>query len=178
MKFNIIGKKMTVSDKKSEYITKKIGKLDKFFKKEPEARIVIGSRKDKEYIEATIYSDGFMVRAESEQDDIFTAIDKSVDIIERQIRKNKTKLEKKIKRDAVSDNSLISGDSFVEEEDGEFNVIKTKRFVVKPMSVQEAILQMNLLGHNFFVFKNAETDEMNVVYKRKDGNFAVIESVE
>ena len=177
MKFNIIGRKMTVSEKKEDYITKKIGKLDKFFKTEPEARIVIGSEKDKEYIEATIYSDGFMVRAEAEQDDIFSAIDKVVDIIERQIRKNKTKLEKKIKRDVLSDNTLLSGELFSDEEDGEFKVIKTKRFSVKPMSVQEAILQMNLLGHNFFVFKNEETDEMNVVYKRKDGNFAIIESV-
>ena len=177
MKFNIIGRKMTVSEKKEDYITKKIGKLDKFFKTEPEARIVIGSQKDKEYIEATIYSDGFMVRAEAEQDDIFSAIDKAVDIIERQIRKNKTKLEKKIKRDVMSDNTLLSGELFSDEENGEFKIIKTKRFSVKPMSIQEAILQMNLLGHNFYVFKNEETDEMNVVYKRKDGNFAVIESV-
>ena len=177
MKFNIIGRKMSVSQKKKDYITKKIGKLDKFFKTESEARIVIGSQKDKEYIEATIYSDEFMVRAEAQQDDIYQAIDKAVDIIERQIRKNKTKLEKRIKREAVSDNELLSGEVFSEEEDSEFKVIKTKRFSVKPMSVQEAILQMNLLGHSFFVFKNQDTDELNVVYKRKDGNFAVIESV-
>ena len=177
MKFNIIGRKMSVDEKKTDYITKKIGKLDKFFKTEPEARIVIGSRKDKEYIEATIYADGLMIRAESEQDDIFSAIDKSIDIIERQIRKNKTKLEKRIKREAVSDNLLLSGEIFSDEEDAEFSVIKTKRFPVKPMSVQEAILQMNLLGHSFFVFKNEDTNEMNVVYKRKDGNFGIIESV-
>ena len=177
MKFNIIGRKMSVSEKKSDYITKKIGRLDKFFKTEPEARIVIGSRKDKEYIEATIYCDGLILRAEAEQDDIFSAIDKTVDIIERQIRKNKTKLEKRIKREAVSDNQLLSGEIFSDEETSEFNVIKTKRFPVKPMSVQEVILQMNLLGHSFFVFKNQDTDELNVVYKRKDGNFAVIESV-
>lgn len=177
MKFNIIGRKMSVSEKKTDYITKKIGRLDKFFKTEPEARIVIGSQKGKEYIEATIYSDGLIVRAESEQDDIFSAIDKVTDIIERQIRKNKTRLEKKIKREAVSDNELLSGEVFSDEEDGEFKVIKTKRFSLKPMSVQEAILQMNLLGHSFYVFKNQDTDELNVVYKRKDGNFAVIESV-
>lgn len=177
MKFNIIGRKMTVNEKKTDYITKKIGKLDKYFQSEPEARIVIGSQKDKEYIEATIHSDGLIIRAESQQDDIFSAIDKAVDIIERQIRKNKTKLEKRIKREAVSDNTLLSGEIFADEENNEFNVIKTKRFSVKPMSVQEAILQMNLLGHSFYVFKNEETDEMNVVYRRKDGNFAVIESV-
>ena len=117
-----------------------------------------------------------MVRAEAQQDDIYQAIDKVVDVIERQIRKNKTKLEKRIKREAVSDNALLSGEIFSDEEEEEFKVIKTKRFAVKPMSVQEAILQMNLLGHSFFVFKNQDTDEVNVVYKRKDGNFAVIES--
>ena len=90
-----------------------------------------------------------------------------------------TRLSKKIKRDATLDAKLISGATYTEgEETKEFEVVKTKRFTVKPMSVEEAILQMNLLGHTFFVFKNQETDEMNVVYKRKDGKYAVIESIE
>ena len=111
--------------------------------------------------------------------EILAAIDKIVDVIERQIRKNKTRLSKKIKRDATLDAKLISGATYTEgEETKEFEVVKTKRFTVKPMSVEEAILQMNLLGHTFFVFKNQETDEMNVVYKRKDGKYAVIESIE
>ena len=179
MKFNIIGRKITVNEKNSEYIKKKIGKLDKFFKQEPEARIVIGTVKDKEYIEATIYSEGIIFRAEVTEVDVFTATDRVVDLMERQIRKNKTKLEKKTRREAFDDHKLISGDDYLDDNlNNEFKIVKKKRFQVKPMSAEEAVLQMNLLGHNFFVFKNEETNEMNVVYKRKDGDYAIIESIE
>ena len=178
MKFNIIGRKITVNEKNSEYIKKKIGKLDKFFKQEPEARIVIGTVKDKEYIEATIYTEGIIFRAEVTDNDVFTATDKVIDLIERQIRKNKTKLEKKTRREAFDDTTLLSGDDYAEDGDDEFKIVKKKRFQVKPMSAEEAVLQMNLLGHNFYVFKNEETEEMNVVYKRKDGDYAIIESIE
>ena len=179
MKFKIIGRRYDVTDKIRDYVEKKLGKLDKFFKDESEARVVIGKIKDNDYIEATIYAAGMMYRAEASDKEILAAIDKIVDVIERQIRKNKTRLSKKIKRDATLDAKLISGATYTEgEETKEFEVVKTKRFTVKPMSVEEAILQMNLLGHTFFVFKNQETDEMNVVYKRKDGKYAVIESIE
>ena len=173
MKFKIIGRRYDVTDKIRDYVEKKLGKLDKFCKDESEARVVIGTIKDNDYIE------GMMYRAEASDKEILAAIDKIVDVIERQIRKNKTRLSKKIKRDATLDANLISGATYTEgEETKEFEVVKTKRFTVKPMSVEEAILQMNLLGHTFFVFKNQETDEMNVVYKRKDGKYAVIESIE
>ena len=179
MKFKIIGRRYDVTDKIRDYVEKKLGKLDKFFKDESEARVVIGTIKDNDYIEATINAAGMMYRAEASDKEILAAIDKIVDVIERQIRKNKTRLSKKIKRDATLDAKLISGATYTEgEETKEFEVVKTKRFTVKPMSVEEAILQMNLLGHTFFVFKNQETDEMNVVYKRKDGKYAVIESIE
>ena len=171
MKFKIIGRRYDVTDKIRDYVEKKLGKLDKFFKDESEARVVIGTIKDNDYIEATIYAAGMMYRAEASDKEILAAIDKIVDVIERQIRKNKTRLSKKIKRDATLDANLISGATYTEGEE-------TKEFTVKPMSVEEAILQMNLLGHTFFVFKNQETDEMNVVYKRKDGKYAVIESIE
>lgn len=179
MKFNIIGRKINVTDKITDYVEKKLGKLDKFFGDEPEARIVLGTIKDKEYIEAAVYAAGMIYRAEVSDESIFAAIDRIVDIIERQIRKNKTRLEKKIKREALNDTMMISGEVYSDGEDSEaFRIIKKKRFHVKPMSPEEAVLQMNLLGHNFFVFKNQETDEMNVVYKRKDGNYAIIESIE
>lgn len=178
MKINIIGRKITVTDKIRDYTEKKLGKMDKFFKDEPEARIVIGTIKDNEYVEASIYASGMIYRAEVTDVDVITAMDKIVDVIERQIRKNKTRLEKKIKRDAVNDNILLSGEDYTDGEDvSEFKIVKKKRFSVKPMTTEEAVLQMNLLGHNFFVFKNAETEQMNVVYRRKDGNYAVIESV-
>lgn len=177
MKFNIITRKIEITDKAKEYITKKLGKLDKFFKDESEARVVVGTIKDKEYIEASIYASGMIYRAEVTDVDVTAAADKLVDIIERQIRKNKTRLEKKIKRDSTLDDILISGASYTEGEDiGEFKVMRRKRFQVKPMSEEEAILQMNLLGHSFYVFLNEETEEVNVVYKRNDGNYAIIES--
>ena len=179
MKFNIIGRKIEVTEKVTQYIEKKLGKLDKFFRDEPEARVVLGTVKDREYVEAAVYAGGMIYRAEVTEDELFAAIDRLVDVIERQIRKNKTRLEKKIKRDAADDATLISGKMYDEgEEQDDFRIIKKKRFTVKPMSPEEAVLQMNLLGHNFFVFKNQDTDEMNVVYRRKDGNYAIIESVE
>ncbi len=178
MKFNIITKKLTLDKAATDYIEKKLSKLDKFFKEEPEARIVAGTVKDKEYVEASIFAGGIIYRAEVTEVDAKTAVDEIVDIVERQIRKNKTKLEKKIKREAVEENILISGQDYLGGEDTEeFKIVKTKRFQVKPMSTEEAILQMKLLGHSFFVFRNVDTDEMNVVYERKDGKYALIESV-
>lgn len=179
MKFNIIGRKYTVRDSVKDYVEKKLSKLDKFFKDEPAARVVLGTIKDNEYIEAQISSGGMIFRAEVEDAEMFAAIDRSVDIIERQIRKNKTRLAKRLRENSLDDMHLISGASFVDDEEkGEFEIVKKKRFAVKPMSAEEAILQMKLLGHTFFVFKNIDTNEMNVVYTRKDGKYALIESVE
>ena len=178
MKFNIIARKYDLKDNVREYAQKKLSKLDKFFKDESSARVVFGTIKDNDYIEAQINAGGMIYRAEAADKEILAAVDKIIDVIERQIRKNKTRLAKKIK--TVADNTLISGASYVDEEgdSNEFEIVKRKRFSVKPMSPEEAILQMKLLGHNFFVFKNIDTNEMNVVYERKDGKYALIESVE
>lgn len=179
MKFNIIGRKYTVRDNVRDYVEKKLGKLDKFFKDEPTARVVLGTIKDNEYIEAQINAGSIIFRAEVEDSEILAAIDRLVDVIERQIRKNKTRLAKRLRENSLDDIQLISGGAFVDEEEkGDFEIVKTKRFALKPMSTEEAILQMKLLGHNFFVFKNIDTNEMNVVYTRKDGRYALIESVE
>src|SRR5690606_18943713 len=105
--------------------------------------------------------------------DMYASIDKSVDVLERQIRKNKTRLAKKLHEDAFEPENFKVKEEIPEEE--EFNVVRSKRFAIKPMDVEEAILQMNLLGHQFFVFSNADTNEVNVVYKRKDGNYGLIE---
>ena len=179
MKFNIICRKIENSDKVKEYVEKKLSKLDKFFREEPNARIVLGTIKDNDYIEAQNSAAGIIYRAEVSDKEITAAIDKIVDVIERQIRRNKTKLAKRIKKDATLDSMLISGAEYTGGDDtSEFEIVKKKRFVVKPMTPEEAVLQMNLLGHTFFVFKNVDTNEMNVVYKRKDGKYALIESVE
>ena len=179
MKFTIIARKFDLTDKVKDYVEKKLGKLDKFFKDESEARVVFGTIKDNDYIEATIYASGMIYRAEEADKDILAAIDNIVDVIERQIRKNKTRLAKRIKKDAALNDKLISGEEYTGgEETDKFDIVTVKRFQVKPMSAEEAVLQMNLLGHTFFVFKNITTNEMNVVYKRKDGHYALIESVE
>lgn len=171
MKINMIGRKITIKESTKEYIEKKLSKLDKFFNAEPEARVVVGTVKDMEYVEATVYAAGMIFRAEITDVDATTAIDRIEDIIERQIRKNKTRLAKKLKSEYTVDIEPSSN-----EKSNEFDIIKTKRFAIKPMNPEEAVLQMNLLGHDFFVFKNDETNEMNVVYKRKDGKYAVIEA--
>lgn len=178
MKFNIIGRKIEVTDKMTAYIEKKLGRLDKFFKEEPEARVVLGTVKEQEYVETALYASGMIYRAEITDIDVCTAVDRTVDVIERQIRRNKTRLEKKIKRDVFASDRIPEGGDYDETEAEEYKIIKRKRFHVKPMSAEEAVLQMNLLNHSFFVFKNRDTDEMNVVYKRKDGNYAIIESIE
>ena len=179
MKFTIIARKFNLTDQVKEYVEKKLTKLDKFFKDEAEARIVLGTIKDNEYIEATIYASGMIYRAEESDKEILAAIDMIVDVIERQIRKNKTRLEKKIKKDAALEALLISGEEYTGgEETDDYDIVKVKRFQVKPMTPEEAVLQMKLLGHTFFIFKNSDTSEMNVVYERKDGRYALIESVE
>ena len=173
MKFIITGKNLNVTNALKERAEKKIGKLDKFFKEDTDAFIKMSCQKDMKIIEVTIPYNGVVFRAEAVSDDMYASIDKVIDILERQIRKNKTRLEKRLFVDA------FNADNFTVEEDvpeeKEFNVIRTKRFAIKPMDVEEAILQMNLLGHQFFVFSNAITNQVNVVYKRKDGNYGLIE---
>lgn len=179
MKFIITGRKIDVTDGLRERVHKKLGKLNKFFDDETEVHVTLEVEKDRQMVEVTIPYKGIIYRAEEANHDMYTAIDRVVDVIERQIRKHKTRLEKHMKEGAFITETVNDGlDNLrpVEvEEEKEFNVVKTKRFAIKPMDIEEAILQMNLLGHQFFVFSNADTEEVNVVYKRKDGNYGLIE---
>ena len=173
MKFKIIGRRYDVTDKIRDYVEKKLGKLDKFFKDESEARVVIGTIKDNDYIEATIYAAGMMYRAEASDKEILAAIDKIVDVIERQIRKNKTRLNRKSK-----DNKLAFNLASIEplEEEEEDVLVKTKTITPKPMDMEEAIMQMELIGHSFFVYRDTETDAISIVYRRNDGDYGLIET--
>ena len=173
MKFIISGKNLEVTEALKERINKKLGKLDKFFSPQTEAHVTMSVQRSRHILEVTIPSGGITLRAEVASDDMYTCIDKAEDILERQIRKNKTRLEKKLHAGAF-EQEFFSSDIDVEEEK-EFRVVRTKRFAIKPMPVEEAILQMNLLGHEFFMFSNADTNEVNVVYRRKDGNYGLIE---
>lgn len=177
MKVIISGRRTEVEKRLKELIEKKLAKLDKFFGEGAEAKVTLtGEKGDRVVMEVTVFSDGMMYRAEEHSSDAFSAIDKIVTVIERQIRKNKTRLEKRLRTGAFDASNfepeVATAD---EEEEGAFNILKNKHIILKPMSIEEAILQMNLLGHSFFVFKNASTDETNLVYKRNDKNYGLIE---
>lgn len=172
MKTTIVARKMDLTSGMKEYVEKKLAKLDKFFDEDAEAKITMSVEKNRQKIEATVINRNTIFRVEQVTSDMYVTMDKIIDDMERQIRKNKTRLEKKLRNEAFAD--LGTFDVPVEEEK-EFNIIKTKSFTTKPMSNEEAILQMNLLGHTFFVYKNDKTEKNNIVYKRNDGNYGIIE---
>jgi putative sigma-54 modulation protein len=164
---------MNVKQYMQEKAIKKISKFERFFKPDAEAVMTFSVEKDRYTFEVAIYSGGTIVRAEECSNDMFVSMDMVVEKLERQIRKHKTKLGKRIRQDAMIPENYTISEKI--DEDEEYNVVRTKRFQLKPMSVEEAILQMNLLGHTFFVFINAETETVNVVYKRNDGKYGLIE---
>ncbi len=172
MKTTIVARKMDLTAGLKEYVEKKLAKLDKFFDDDAEAKVTMSVEKTRQKIEATIHSHNTIYRVEQVTSDMYVTMDKVIDDMERQIRKNKTRLEKRLRHGAFVDMGVTE---VPVEEEKEFNIIKTKTFTTKPMSNEEAILQMNLLGHTFFVYKNAETEKNNIVYKRKDGNYGIIE---
>jgi putative sigma-54 modulation protein len=170
MKITIYGKQMTVRDSLKEAVEKKLARFDKFFGEETEAFVTCKVRKGDKIIEITVNYSGTTFRSEEESDTFITALDRAVESLERQIRKNKTRLEKTVKRGAF----VIAeegNDEYVQE--GEFE-IRVKTFPFKPMSTEEAILQMNLLGHSFYAFTDDKTNEVCVVYKRKNGHYGLI----
>ncbi|NJD01953.1 MAG: ribosome-associated translation inhibitor RaiA [Ruminiclostridium sp.] len=173
MRIIISGKNIEVTDALKEKINKKLGKLDKYFGSNTEANVTMSVEKNRHIFEVTVHLNGIVLRAEVENNDMYACVDKAVDILEGQIRKNKTRLGKKLHAAAFKTDDF-KYDAQVEEE-RDFQVVRTKRFAIKPMTIEEAILQMNLLGHQFFMFSNAKSKEVNVVYRRKDGNYGLIE---
>ena len=176
MKFNIRGDKLKVTNAINDYVESKIGKLDKYFKDEEiEANIVVKVRGNRQIIEVTVITDNFILRSEEEHDDLYAAIDLVIDKLERQIRKNKTKMKKQNTNNKYKEFNF-EYELDVEEEDNDSKIVKRKNIDTKPMDEEEAILEMELLGHNFFVYKDMNTNSVNVVYKRKDGNYGIIET--
>ena len=170
MKITVVGRQMTVRESLKGMVEEKLAKLDKFFGGNAEATVTFSCKRNKECLEITISAMNTLFRYEAAEDTFQTSLDRAVDAIERQIRKNKTRLEKRL-RDASF--SIPDGDFEDIEEESEFN-IRTKTFSIKPMSVEEAILQMNLLGHQFFVFEDMTTGDTCVVYTRRDGDYGLI----
>lgn len=170
MKLQITAKKMQVPQTFNEYADKKLTKLDRFFGDEADAKLTVSTLKDDIIIELTVKYENLIFRAEQRAKDKNDALDACVDKIIRQIRKNKTKVEKRLKA-----NAFDVQESEIVEEQSRYEIIKRKKFTLRPMNEEEAILQMNMLDHNFFMFKNGDTGEINVVYKRDDGNYAILE---
>ncbi len=171
MKVNIIGRQLNVWDEMKSTIEKKLTKFDKYFGEDATATATLSVKHGQKCLELTIDA-GTIFRSEVEDETFRNALDRAVYLIERQIRKNKTRLERKFKNVSFDGGIFETGEDF--EEEAEFN-IRRKAFPIKPMSVEEAIMQMNLLGHEFFVFRNDQTEEICVVYKRHDGDYGLIE---
>ncbi len=172
MKFYMNAKNTSVSEAMQEKAEKKVGKFAKFFRPDTEAHLTFDVEKDRNIFEVTLKSKGLFIRAEETTDDMYASIDLVIEKLERQIRKYKTRLGKRIHQEA-----MVPENYDIEEpidEESEHRIVRTKRFTFKPMDVEEAILQMNLLGHAFFVFTNAEDEQVNVVYKRKNGDYGLI----
>lgn len=172
MRITVSGKNFNITNALKERVEKKLSKFERYFGPDTEAYVTLSVEKNRHIVEVTIPFNGVILRGEEATADMYTSIDNVVEKLERQMRRHKTKLEKRIKDGNIRFENWTSS---TEEEDQEVKIVKTKRFAMKPMPVEEAVLQMELLGHNFFVFSNADTDEVNVVYKRKDGNYGLIE---
>lgn len=172
MRYIISGKNIDVTEGLKGAIYEKIGKLERYFTPETEIHVTLSVEKDRQKIEITIPMKGNIVRAEQVSNDMYASIDLVEEIIERQLRKYKSKLVD-MKQSGGSFNQTFIEDELFEEED--INIFRVKKFAIKPMDAEEACVQMELLGHNFYVFRNAETDEVNVVYKRKGNTYGLIE---
>jgi len=175
MKYNIHGKKIEVTDSIKKYIEEKIGKIEKYLSNPEDitAKVVIRISGREQVVEVTIPIQKIVLRCEERHDDLYAAIDKVSDKLERQIRKNKTRMQRR-----VSKNETIGFDLNFEgsKDEDEQVIVKRKEIEMKPMSEEEAILQMNMIGHDFFVFRNVKTGEVDVLYARKDGNYGIIET--
>lgn len=176
MTYNLICKQIELSDSTKEKLLTKIKRIGKIFGENDECKIVVSQQRNEMILEVTITYKGFFIRAEARNEDLQFAADKCLENLDRQIRKNKTRLEKSIKGGNFADYVPLFEDENEEESEGEIEIIRRKRFVSKPMTAEEAVLQMNMLGHDFFVFANPETMETNIVYKRKDGKYGLIEA--
>jgi len=174
MKFTFTGRKIDLGEDVKAYAEKKIAKLDRYFRNDAEANIICHLERGRFTSEVTVRSDNMFFRAQSTKTDLYATFDEIVDTIDRQIRKNKTRLEKRLRTGAFEREVPAVAEDVAEDAQ---ELVRIKRFAIKPMSVDEAILQMNLLDHMFFAFKNQDdNDRYCVVYKRSDGGYGMIES--
>ena len=178
MKFTFTDKKVNLPKSLHNYAEKKVGKLDRYFKTEAEANLVYSVEKDRNKVELTIRSGPTILRVAESTSDMFASVDAAVTSMERQLRKHKTRLEKRLRQGAFEralDVSEVSTFAPDEPEEGEYRIVRSKTFPLKPMTREEAILQMNLLDHDFFVYRNTE-NVISIVYRRKNGGYGLLET--
>lgn len=168
----INGKNIEVTDALQDYAEKKVAKIAKFFEKSPlGSQVTLSTERGFHIVEITVQVDGLLLRGEEKTGDMYASIDGAIDKIERQVHKFKTRINRRLREE----NRVVLEPVASQKEQLEPQIKRTKRFAVKPMSAEEAVMQMDLLGHDFFVFSNSDTDEVNVVYRRKDGHYGLIE---
>ena len=172
MKFVIVGRNIEVTPGLREAVEDKIGKLEKYFNPDTEVHVTLSVEKDRQKIEVTIPVKGSIIRSEQVSNDMYVSIDLVEEIIERQLKKYKTKIVDKQQSAGAFSQLFLENDDL---DDEEIKIVRTKKFDIKPMYPEDACIQMELLGHSFFVFINAETDQVNVVYKRKGDTYGLIE---
>ena len=173
MTFTFIGKKVEVTDELRAYAEKKIGKIDRLFRTESDASVTFSSSRGRYTAEVTIRNNGMIYRVSEVTSDMYASIDSAVAAIERQVRRNKTRLEKRLRDGAFERTAEALPEE--DEEEEEFRIVREKRFSIKPMTPEEAILQLDLLGHEFFAFRNQDEDGVfAIVYKRKNGGYGLI----
>ncbi len=182
MKIMTYGKNIDITPALKKYASEKVEKLEKYFGDSPiEVQITMEVEKDRHIVEVTSFVNGLILRGEEETDDMYASIDGVIEKLERQIHKYKTKIHRKLiekkqeMKEEYRDERKEEIFNHSDEDEYEPKIVKTKSFAIKPMDIQEAVMQMDLLHHDFFVFSNAETQEVNVVYKRRDGNYGLIE---
>ena len=177
MKFTIVERKMKIDDDLRQYALRKVEKLDRYFQQDSDTTLTFSELRGKQTVEITVRQSGLVVRAEETTTDMFASVDGAISSIERQIRKNKARLEKRLRKDAFERSVDVAEVSdFVPEEEEEFRIERVKRFPIKPMTQEEAILQMNLVDHAFFAFKNEDAGgAFSVVYRRENGGYGLIE---
>jgi len=171
MKITVVGRQMSVRDSLKALVEKKLSKFDRFFDEEAEATVKFGHVRDLERLEITISAGGTLFRCEETSSTFENAMDECIESIERQLRKNKTRLERRLRAGAFAPENFDDSAPLPEEEN---SVLRVKTFRLKPMTPDDAILQMNLVGHDFFVFRNSENDATCVVYRRHDGSYGLI----
>lgn len=176
MNVNIVGRKVTLKDNFKERVNKKLGKFERIFSDDANVTVTVTVEKNRQVVEVTIRDNGMLYRAESASAEMNDALDSVVDILGGQIRKNKTKLSKRLRSDSIDQYfAPVEAENDDEATEEDYKVVRTKRFPVKPQTVDEAILEMNLIGHQFYMFRNGDTNEINVVYRRNNGTYGLLE---